>query len=508
MRDEILSIQEMRAADAFAVANGVSGEALMDKAGSAVADAVARRWSPRPALILCGPGNNGGDGYVCAARLASRGWPVRVAALGDPDRLSGDAAWARGLWTGPIENLAVAEAGEAGLIVDALFGAGLARPLEGAAARWVEKAEASGAVLVAVDTPSGLDGDAAKASGAVFQADLTVTFHRPKPAHLLYPGRALCGEIVCVDIGILPGWEGKREPNALLNHPGLWSRRLRWGAAQDHKHRRGRLGVFTGGAASTGAARMAAEAGLRVGAGLVTLLSPPSALLVNASASTAVMVARWAEPGEAGALLEEKQADAAVIGPAAGTGEATCEAVLSALDRPTALVLDADALTAFEAEPAPLFAALRPGDVLTPHAGEFRRIFPDIAASDRNKMEQARLAADRAGAVVVFKGPDTVIASPKGIVVVNARAAPGLATAGTGDVLAGLIGGLLAQGLFAPDAAAAGVWIHAEAGLNLSPGQTAEDLLQALPTTLHALRSRLEREAALSRIAAMSSATS
>ena len=508
MQDEILSIKEMREADGFAVAQGVSGESLMAKAGQAVADEVTRRWSPRPTIILCGPGNNGGDGYVCAARLARLGWPVRIAALGDPDRLTGDAAWARGLWTGPIEALEDARPDGEGLIIDALFGAGLSRPLDGAAARWAETAEASGAAIVAVDTPSGLDGDSARAGGPVFRADLTVTFHRLKPAHLLYPGRALCGETVCADIGIPLGWEGKREPSALVNHPGLWSRRLRWGAAQDHKHRRGRLGVFTGGASSTGAARLAAEAGLRVGAGLVTLLSPPSALLVNAATSTAVMVARWTEPGEAGALLEDRRADAAVIGPAAGPGEGTREAVLSALDRPTALVLDADALTSFEEEPDPLFKALRPGDVLTPHAGEFRRLFPDIAASERNKMEQARLAADRAGAVVVFKGPDTVIAAPNGVVTVNARPAPALATAGTGDVLAGMIGGLLAQGLFAPDAAAAGVWMHAEAGLSLSPGRTAEDLLAALPDTLHALRSRLAREAALSRMAAMSTATS
>jgi NAD(P)H-hydrate epimerase len=472
----------------------------MQSAGEAAARAIAARWSKRPVQILCGPGNNGGDGYVCAAWLAAAGWPVELAALGDPAQLKGDAALARAGWTGPITALDALAPRPGALLVDALFGAGLTRPLEGEAARWAQISRGEGRIIIALDTPSGLDGDRAEALGPVFRADLTVTFHRFKPAHLLEPGRSLCGELVCAAIGIPKGWEGKREPNALINSPALWSRRLNALSDSDHKHKRGRLCVFSGRSSATGAARLAALGGLRAGAGLVTLLSPPDAMLVNAAHSSAIMLARWRGPDLAGDLLAERRASAAVIGPAGGVGSDMRDAVLDALAGPAPIVIDADALTSFADDPAPLFQALRPGDVLTPHEGEFARLFPQIASADGNKLEKARAASGASGAVLLLKGPDTVIAQPNGVCAVNLNASPRLATAGSGDVLAGMIGGLLAQGVFAFEAACAAAWLHGEAGRLLKPGGTAEDLIALIPSARDRLESLVSRSAMLDRL--------
>lgn len=383
------------------------------------------------------------------------------------------------------------------LVVDALFGAGLSRPLDGVAAQIVAAIADAAVPVVAVDLPSGVSGDAARALGPAAAASLTVTFHRLKPAHLLEPAAGLCGEVVLADIGIPDGWQTAAETVARLNGPDLWFDRLPSGAAADHKHARGRLAVFTGPASATGAARMAARAGLRIGAGLVTLVSPPGAVLVNAAASTAVMVRRWAGPEETGGTLEALRADAAVIGPALGLGEATCETVLVAAGGPAHLVLDADALSSFETDPGRLFAALRPGDVLTPHEGEFRRLFPDLGAASGTRLERVARAARRAGCTVLLKGPDTVVAAPERVPVVNRHASPALATAGTGDVLAGLIGGLVARGMAGFEAACAAVWLHGDTALHLGEGLVAEDIAEALPDRLQALRRRHRAQSAL-----------
>jgi len=502
MHDDILLTKDCGACDRHAAENGVSGERLMDAAGRAVAAAIRRRWAERPVLVLCGPGNNGGDGFICAAALREAGWPVRVVLLGERGRLRGDAAWAAGVWDGPVGEAEPGCFDGAGLIVDALFGAGLNRAPDGVAADLIAAMGLCDAPVIAVDLPSGIDGDRAVADGAVAPAALTVTFHRRKPAHLLEPAASLCGETVLADIGIPASWRSAVTPCAVENRPGHWYQVLPVARAGDHKHARGRLAVFTGGASSTGAARLAARAGLRAGAGLVTLASPPSALLVNAAASTAVMVRRWAEPADSASLLGELRADAAVMGPAMGVGEGTREAVLSALSHPGMLVLDADALTSFEAAPQDLFAALRPGDVLTPHRGEFRRLFPDLSESFGNRIEQARAASERAGCTVLLKGPDTVIAAPGRTPVVNRHASPALATAGSGDVLAGLIGGIAAQGVDGFDAACAAAWLHGDAALHLGAGLIAEDLIEALPARLQALHREQRRRRALGHLLA------
>lgn len=485
---QILTVAAHGALDAAAARQGASMSALMARAGAAVAREIMRRWAPRNAAVLCGPGNNGGDGYVCACALLEAGWPVTVLRLAPPS--SEAAAEAAAGWTGPTWEAAPERVAGAELVVDALFGAGLARPLEGVAAACVAAAGASAAPVVAVDLPSGLDGDAGHVLGALAPAALTVTFARKKPAHVLEPGRSLCGEVVTASIGhpaaalddILAA-----PPRAWENVPALWSADFPWPEPATHKHLRGRLGVVTGGRASTGAARLAARAGLRAGAGLVTLFSPPDAIDIAASASTAVMTRAFADPAH---LLEATRGlSALVAGPGAGLTARTradLEALLA--EGPPALVLDADALTLFAEEPQALFAALRPQDVLTPHAGEFARVCPDLDLGRLDKLSAARIAAERAGCVVLLKGPDTVIAAPDGRAAVNTHASPFLATAGSGDVLAGLIGGLLAQGVESFEAACAGAWLHGECALGLGPGLIAEDLVEAIPRALEALR--------------------
>lgn len=495
-RAEIFSVDAIRRADAFASDAGVDGWTLMRAAGDAVAGAILERWSPRQVLVLCGPGNNGGDGYVAAAVLREAGWPVHVAALGDPGKLTGDAARGRAFWGGSVDPALPEALDGSRLVIDALFGAGLSRPLESDSAALAEAVNASALPVIAIDVPSGVQGDRASANGQFICADLTVTFHRLKPVHVLEPGRSICGDIVCADIGIPDGWRDGIEPVAELNTPAAWPGLPRLPASGTHKHRRGRLGVLSGGPSSTGAARMAALAGLTAGAGLVTVLSPRNALMVNAQSLTEVMVRSF--DGTEGFLstLDTMRATACVLGPGAGIGAAMREIVIAALSRTPALVLDADALTSFEGEGEHLFSHLRPGDVLTPHQGEFDRLFPGVSEASLNKIEAARAAAGQAGCVLVLKGADTVIAAPDGRVRVNIHASPALASAGTGDVLAGMIGALLAQGEDAFDAASAAVWLHGDAGRRAGAGLIASDVIAAMPNVYDGLRRRRSIEQA------------
>lgn len=474
---ELLTPEEMAKADKAAVGLGTPVSTLMESAGAAVVDAIRARYAAQPVLVLCGTGNNGGDGYVAARRLREAGWQVEVRSLGAP---SGAAADAAARWSGAAAHLPD-RLPESGLIVDALFGAGLSRPLEGAAARLAEAADP--ARVVAIDLPSGVRGDGRVLTPS-FSAGLTVTFARKKPAHVLYPARALCGTVVLADIGVPEAAIEALGARAWENQPGLWRSTYPWPNPTTHKHARGRVAVASGGPARTGAARLAARGALRIGAGWVTVLSPPSAVLVNAAHLTAIMV----ESVEARDLAARGEGfDAMVIGPAFGLGEATQAAVaaLAALGRP--LVLDADALSTFADDPTRLFSSLHGQCVLTPHAGEFQRLFPDLAAHG-SKLEATQAASARAGCVVVYKGPDTVIAAPDGRAAVNTNAPPYLATAGTGDVLAGMIAGLTAQKAPAWEAACAAVFLHGDAAARFGPGLIAEDLPDMLPEALRALR--------------------
>ena len=481
----LLTLEQMGRADAAAIAGGVPGVELMENAGRAVAEVVLARYRQRPVLVCCGPGNNGGDGFVAARYLAEAGWPVRLALLGDRQRLQGDAARHAALWHGQVLALEPSVLEDAALVIDALFGAGLDRPLEGAARSTVEQLNLQGLPVVAVDVPSGLSGDSGKIVGEVsIRAERTVTFFRKKPGHLLLPGRSLCGELAVADIGIIDSVLEDIAPQAWENGPTLWADCLPRRRLQDHKYRFGHA-VVLGGAVMTGAGRLAARAALRVGAGLVTVASPREAAHIYALASPSLIVQPLDGPEDFTRLLEDARLNAVLVGPGNGVSPETRNHALEALGGGRAVALDADALTVFQVNPELLFDAIDQPCVITPHEGEFARLFADL---EGDKVGRARAAAERAGATVLLKGADTVIAAPDARAVVNTNAPPELATAGTGDILAGLVVGLLAQGMAEFEAACAAAWLHGAAATVVGPGLIAEDLCEALPRVLRRLR--------------------
>lgn len=481
-RRALLTPQQMAEADRLTIAGGVAGASLMENAGRAVADAVARRWPPRPLVALCGPGNNGGDGFVAARILAGRGWPVRVALLGERAALRGDAAAAASQWPGPVEKLTSAALDGASLAIDAIFGAGLARPVEDAARDVIEELGRRGLTVVAVDVPSGIDGASGAVRGAAPGAALTVTFFRKKPGHLLLPGRTHCGRTVLAQIGIASSVLDPIAPDTAENDPAWWLGALPRPGLASHKYTRGHA-LVAGGAVMTGAARLAARGAARVGAGLVTVAAPAAVFAVYAAALTGVIVHPVAGLGDFRALLDDRRKNAALIGPGAGVGAPTRNQALAMLAAGKRTVLDADALTSFSDDPKTLFAAIRSPVVMTPHEGEFARLFDPAG----DKPERARRAARESGAVIVLKGADTVVASPDGRLAINTNAPAELATAGSGDVLAGVVLGLLAQGMEPFAAAAAAVWLHGDAASRVGAGLVAEDLVEAIAPALRDL---------------------
>jgi ADP-dependent NAD(P)H-hydrate dehydratase / NAD(P)H-hydrate epimerase len=462
--DELLTPDDMARADAAAIAGGIPGLALMEAAGRAVARAAMRRFRPVRTLVLAGPGNNGGDGYVIARLLDQAGWPVAVAALAPP-RPGSDAAAVAARWRGPMVAFSAAEAARAGLVVDAVFGAGLSKPVAGLAA---EVLRAVAAPVVAVDVPSGVDGETGAVRGFAPQAALTVTFFRLKPGHLMYPGRALCGEVVLADIGLPAAVLAGIAPRAFRNGPELW--RLPVPGADAHKYARGHVAVVAG-AGMTGAARLVARAARRAGAGLLTMLAP--------DAATAAVL-RAGDPGvmvsEAGllAVLADARIGTWVVGPGLPPDGATRALLRQVVKAGRQVVADAGALRAAAGDPAALAGAA----VLTPHAGEFAAVF---GPPGDDRPAAARAAAAGTGAVVVLKGADSIIAAPDGRIAINANAPPWLATGGTGDVLAGIVAGLLAQGMPPFEAACAACFLHGEAAMRIGPGLVAEDIADHLP---------------------------
>ena len=482
---ELLSVAEMARADSLTIDAGTSGIDLMERAGEAVAAAALRRWSDRPFMVLCGPGNNGGDGFIAARRLRDAGKSVEVATLAPLFSLSGDAAIAAERWSGPAGKLDPACLNGAPAVIDALFGAGLTRPLDGIARAVIEAVNQRRLDCLAVDMPSGADGDSGQILGAASKAAATVTFFRRKPGHLLLPGRLACGEVEVADIGIRAAVLDAIRPQCWENGPALWHGELRWPSLVSHKYSRGHALIF-GGAELTGAARLAARAARRVGAGLVAIAAPRSAHAIYAGDLPGTLTLVADDPQAAQALLDDARRNAVLVGPGNGVGAATADHALAALARRRAVVLDADALTSFAGDPGRLFAAIDGPCVLTPHDGEFARLFGDLGEGGR--LARARAAAARSGAVVLLKGADTVVAAPDGRAAINANAPADLATAGTGDVLAGLVVGLLAQGVPAFEAAAAATWMHGAAAAAFGPGLIAEDLVDMLPAVLRRLR--------------------
>lgn len=497
---ELLTSEEMARADRLAMAAGVPSMRLMEAAGAAVAEAASALSPPGAAVaVVCGPGNNGGDGFVAARLLAERGYRVRVLLLGEVSALRGDAAAVASLWKGGIEAAEPARLAGAALVVDALFGAGLARPLEGAARAMVEAINAAGLPVVAVDLPSGINGTTGAVMGAAVMAARTVTFFRRKPGHLLLPGRLHCGPVRVADIGIPAAVLEEVRPRTFVNMPDLWGGLLPIPRLEGHKYMRGHAVVVSGGLSFTGAARLAARAALRAGAGLVTIASPREALPVHAATNLAVMVRAVDGAAELKSFLGDRRLNAVALGPALGVGADTRAAVLAALNGERGVVLDADALTSFEnrlSELRPALQGRKAGTVLTPHQGEFLRLFkemPDVVERP-SKLDQARAAAAALDAVMVLKGADTVVAAPDGRAAISENAPAWLATAGAGDVLTGMIAGLLAQGMPAFEAASAAVWLHGEAAAAVGPGLISEDLSEALPEVYRTLFARLRAQ--------------
>ncbi|WP_299631209.1 NAD(P)H-hydrate dehydratase [uncultured Roseobacter sp.] len=512
--NEVLTSAEMRAHEKAVIESGaVTGLGLMEKAGQGVVEAVFESWPEfasggHRAVVLCGPGNNGGDGYVVARLLKNRGWDAQVFALGSTENLPPDAKANALRWIDlgpvrPLDQVAFDPKAAPDLIVDALFGTGLTRPLDPPLVAVIERyvnapAPRGGTRVVAVDIPSGLCADSGRSLGASVRADLTVIFHSEKPGHLLAEGGISCSKNVVVkDIG-LPPFQSTNGDVAGIFRNALPAPAVLAKDGGRHKYDYGHAVVISGPAAHTGAARLAARGALRIGAGLVSLATRSDALSEVAAQSTAVMVV----PIEGASALharfaEDARANAFCLGPALGKDAVAAELIRTTLALRRATVLDADALTLLAEEPE-MFADLHPGCVLTPHGGEFSRLFPDIAerlAADPtqgpaySKIDATRAAAERAGCVVLFKGADTVMADPRGRCIVNAleEGAAWLATAGSGDVLAGFICGLLARGLPPLEAAATGAKLHAACARAFGPGLIAEDLPEVLPKVFRSL---------------------
>ena len=477
----LLCVAQMSEADRLTVLGGIPGHELMQVAGRAVVREIRRRFSPCRVSVLCGPGNNGGDGFVVAHELCAAGWSVRVALLGERSALRGDALHHAVRWAGAVQPLSADAVADAELVIDALFGSGLSRPLEDGVARLLATIAARRIPVLAIDVPTGVMGDTGQSVGAVGAA-CTVTFTRKKPGHLLQPGRDLCGDLVLSDLGTPAAVIDALGIDTWENSPALWRERMPQLETSGNKFSRGHA-LVSGGFPTTGAARMAARAAARAGAGLTTVAVPEIAWPVYAAALTSIMVKPIARAEDFARLLDDTRYSALLIGPGAGISAATRERALAMLATARPVLLDADAISVFAPHPPDLFDAIVGPCVLTPHDGEFARLF----ATDGDKLTRARAAARSSGAIVVLKGSDTVIVAPDCRAIINANAPPTLATAGSGDVLGGIILGLLAQGMEPFLAAAAGVWLHGAAATDFGPGLLAEDLPDLLPAVLRRL---------------------
>ncbi len=488
----LLTSEQARAADAWALEHGVSSLSLMEAAGKAVAEITAEYLgSPSEVdgdvVILCGPGNNGGDGYVAARYLGAQGYSVSLMTSCRTDALKGDAREMAGQWAGNQATINTAKFKKAGAIIDALFGTGLSRAIESELAEVIDAINKSPALKIAVDIPSGLCADTGQPLGPCVQADATVTFFKKKVGQTVAPGRFLCGgqeHIHVADIGIPEACISALSVSAFENIPSLWGVAFPHAGPATHKYHRGHLLVLGGKEPTLGASRLAALAGLRVGAGLVTLASPTESYAIQASALTDVMVRRFEGPVGFMGIASDARMNTVLMGPGAGVGEKTADLVQDVAGSGKSLVLDADALTSLVGKVNDLRGAGGDADVImTPHDGEFGRLFPEISLVG-DRVAAARQAASESGCFIVLKGVSTVIAAPDGRAAVTTNAPAWLSVGGTGDILSGAIAGLMVQGMPAFEAACAGVWLQGEAAMRAGRGLIASDLLSQLPKVL------------------------
>ncbi|WP_169545628.1 NAD(P)H-hydrate dehydratase [Sneathiella aquimaris] len=483
---EILTVEQMYQCDSWAIKKGVPGRELMENAGQGVAAFIEEGWDLCPIGILCGPGNNGGDGYVVARALFDAGWPVQVFVYGDVSKLSGDALEMYekcSVATAPLSEIGQFEAG---VFVDALFGTGFRGTLPAEVVEAFEHIRREKADIIAVDVPSGLDGNTGAISPGTPEAVLTVSFFRAKRGHYLDPGKDHIGLLKLIDIGIPEDVLDKLDDLCWLNEPGLWVDAMPVAQRSGHKYDRGHAGICGGGMTHTGAARLTARCALRAGAGAVSVISPPSAIMTYSAALEAVMLLKQDnQPLEQ--IIEEKRLGTIVVGPANGVTEKTRENALAAVSSDVEVVLDADALTVFQEEPDRLFAAIKKKKigavVLTPHSAEFARLFK----KETDAIASVRAAARLSGAIVLLKGATTVIADPDGTVALNVHAPPWMATAGSGDALAGIIAGFISGGMKPFLAVMAATWVHGQAGYRFGPGLIAEDIEKEIPAILQSL---------------------
>lgn len=489
---DLLTPKQMALADNLSIQSGISGIELMQNAGDVLYDAFCAHFHDvGNVLIVCGVGNNGGDGFVLAERINKSGIKVSVCIIGNASHISGDARLAFDLLPASVPRVQVPRPqqphwGQYDLIVDGLFGAGLARDITGAYADVVAAINTSPAKVFAIDLPSGINGETGQVSGCAVEADLTVTFFRKKPGHILFPGQAHCGQVIVGQIGILENVLDEIAPNIFHNLPQLWTELLPAPKLMGHKYSRGHTLAISGPIEKSGAIRLAAQAALRIGSGLVTIAASADTLSVHAARTDVLMLAPMNTPEQLVDLLKDPRLNSICIGPGLDSDENTRELVLAILDHDISVVLDAGALSAFSDAPQVLHKAINARDsntVLTPHDGEFNRIFPTLKLTS-SKLQKAQLAAEMIGATVILKGPDTVIADGGGKAAISDNGSPWLATAGSGDVLSGMIAGLLAQGMPAFEGSCAAVWFHGEASQIIGAGLISSDLDQGIKTAL------------------------
>jgi len=470
----------MSLADSLAVKSGVPSLELMANAGQAVVDEILHRWGKRPVTVMCGPGNNGGDGFVIAQLLMDAGWPVRLGLLGKLTELHGDAAHFADCWRGLTEPLSNGLLDDDPLIIDALFGAGLSRPLTGTALQIVQEINTRSLAVVSVDLPSGVNGTTGQILGDAIKAVLSVTFFRAKQGHYLMPGRDYSGQLAIKNIGINKNVLKTIRPLTTLNTPEQWGFDYPTPDNNTHKYSRG-FTVIQGGAKLSGAAILAAKGCRRIGCGMVSIAVPNDSLNRYQNTSPGDIIHNLSTPKDWQNLIADERVSTILLGPGADVVEATKQFVLSALESRKPVVLDAGALSSFQQSPEMLFKKIASDVLMTPHSGEFQRLFGKL---DGSKVDRARQAAKISGATMLLKGTDTVIAHPDGRILINNNAPPWLATAGSGDVLAGICSGLMAQGLTAFNAAAMGCWIHGQAATHFGLGLIAEDIADQIPIIL------------------------